>query len=202
MRKRYNRIIMMRIKNKNNRLPLVSAAIVAVLLIGGGLAYWQRDTIGSWFGQPSENTTSDDSSSDSADSDSADNPDSDMPSTDSDGTSSNSNSSDESSSSPDSDGTRQVTVIINDASQYDSNVEVRSYVEGIVETSGTCTITFTKGSQSFARTTEPLTNPNYTTCAAISVPVSDFPSKGTWQVTVDYLSAQYKGSASTHVEVK
>lgn len=186
---------MMRIQNKKNRFRIVSTVIVAVLLVGGGLAYWQRDTISGWFSQSSENTASDSDSSGSGDSDSN------LPDNDSDGTSDNNGSSDGSSSSSNN-GAQEANVIINDASQYDSNVEVRSYVEGIVETNGTCTITFKKGSQSVTKTTEPLTNPTYTTCAAISVPVSEFPSKGTWQVTVDYSSTNHKGSATKNVEVK
>lgn len=189
---------MMRIQNKNSRVRIISTVIAAILVVGGGLAYWQRDTIGGWFSQPDKNTNSDSNSSGSSDSDTSG---SDLPDNDSDGTSGNGNPSDGSNSSG-SDGTKQATVVINDASQYDSSVEVRSYVEGVVETNGTCTITFKKGSQSVTKTTEPLTNPTYTTCAAISVPVSEFPSKGTWQVTVDYLSAQNKGSATKNVEVK
>lgn len=197
MHKRYNSVVMMRIQNKNNRVRLVSTVIVAVLLVGGGLAYWQRDTISGWFNQSSESTDSDNSSSGSSDSNNSD-----MPDTDYDGTSSNNDSSSDGSSSSSSDGIKQANVIINDASQYDSNVEVRSYVEGVVESNGTCTVTFKKGNQSVTKTTELLTNPSYTTCATVSVPVSEFPSKGTWQVTVDYSSATYKGSATKNVEVK
>ena len=189
---------MMRIENKKNRFRIVSTVIAAVLLVGGGLAYWQRDTISGWFSQSSENTASDNNS---ADSNGSGDSDSNLPDNDSDGTSGNNGSSDGSSSSSNN-GAQQANVIINDASQYDSNVEVRSYVEGIVETNGTCTITFKKGSQLVTKTTEPLTNPTYTTCAAISVPVSEFPSKGTWQVTVDYSSTNHKGSATKNVEVK
>ena len=176
----------------------MSAIIIVSLLIAGGIVYWQRDTIGNWFGQPDKNTNSDSNSVDPSDSDSSI---SDLPDNDSGGSSNNDGSSDGSSSSS-GDSTRQATVIINDASQYGSNIEVRSYVEGVVETDGTCTVTFSKGNQSFSKTTEPLTNPTYTTCATVSVPVSEFPSTGTWQVTVNYVSAKHRGSASKNVEVK
>ena len=163
----------------------------------GGIAYSQRDNIGSLFSSSTSNSQDSGSNNGSnKNDDGSDNTDDSTPDDDTDNGSGSSNGS----GSPAS--LNSVNVIINDASQYDSVVEVRSYVEGIIETDGTCTLTFTKDGTSFTKTTSPLTNPSYTTCKTIDIPVSEFSSKGTWQLTVSYLSSTSKGSATKTLEVK
>lgn len=95
-----------------------------------------------------------------------------------------------------------VTPIITDASQYGDKVEVRAYVPAIVETGGKCTLAFKHGSNEITRSIDTLAGPQTTQCDTVTVPVSEFPSKGTWTLTVSYSSDASAGiSAAQNVEV-
>jgi hypothetical protein len=100
-------------------------------------------------------------------------------------------------------GIKQVKPIITDAGYYDTQVEVRSFVPGIYEAGGTCTITMTKDSSSITRQVISSKGATTTDCPVVRIPRSDLPSTGTWTVTVSYNSATAKGSSdSKTVEVK
>jgi hypothetical protein len=97
---------------------------------------------------------------------------------------------------------KTVTPIITGAGQYEDKVEVRAYVPSIVESGGKCTFTFKKGSAQFTRTIDTMPGPQSTQCDAVTVPVSEFPSKGTWALTVSYVSTSSSGTSDTqNVEV-
>ena len=98
---------------------------------------------------------------------------------------------------PPASGTKNVTPIITDAGQYGDKVEVRAYVPSVVESGGKCTFTFKKGSSQVKRTIDTIPGPQSTQCDTVTVPVSEFPSKGTWALTVSYASASSSGTSST-----
>lgn len=92
-------------------------------------------------------------------------------------------------------GYKKVNPIIVSAAVVGTQVEVRSYVAGVLEDGGECKATFTQGSQSFVRLSEGSADATTTTCAKISVNKSDFPATGKWQVIVSYSSATAKGDS-------
>lgn len=89
---------------------------------------------------------------------------------------------------------KQVSVVITSA---DAN-SINAYVSGVLEDGGTCTATLTKGSQKIDRTSSGFSNVSTTNCSPIA---PNFPSGGTWTVTVSYSSASAEGKAQTTVEV-
>lgn len=97
---------------------------------------------------------------------------------------------------PSSASKKTVVPTITYADQYGSVVEVGSYVTGIYEDNGKCTATFTKGSASFAKSVNAVKNVNSVNCPAMSAPVSEFTSKGTWNVVVSYSSDTASGSST------
>lgn len=187
----------MRIKKQKNRKMLIIILIAAALVLIGGISYWQRDAIKSWFNtkdssketKPADNQT-DNSGEPYSDSNPYSDPKSDAENPDANTNNTNSGS------------IASATLVINDAAQYGSDIEVRSYLEKIIETDGTCTFVFKKGSRTITKTTGSLPNPSYTTCEALIIPTSEFPEKGTWQLTVNYTSPHSQGSAARSVEVK
>jgi hypothetical protein len=95
---------------------------------------------------------------------------------------------------PSSPGTKkQVSVIISNA----SSSRISAYVSGVFEDGGTCTATFTQGSQKFTRTSAGFENATTTNCTPINLSSSDFPSKGTWNLSVSYSSANAQGTSET-----
>lgn len=85
----------------------------------------------------------------------------------------------------------KVTPVITNASVSGIN----SYVPGIFEEGGTCTATFTKSGQSFSRSSTGFQNATNTGCPPITTTRSDFPSTGSWSVTLSYSSAKSEGSS-------
>lgn len=101
-------------------------------------------------------------------------------------------------------GKKTVKPTITYAGQYSQVVEVGGYVSGVYEDGGSCTATFDRaGSNSFSRTTLGVKNVTSVDCPVISVPVSDFGTKGEWSVTLNYDSATAQGlSERKKIEVK
>ena len=90
---------------------------------------------------------------------------------------------------------KTVSPVIVDASQYDSAIEVRSYISGIIEDGGTCTATFKKGSQTITRTSSGSKDATTTLCEKITVNRADFPEAGSWSVTLTYTSSTATGAS-------
>lgn len=95
------------------------------------------------------------------------------------------------------DGKKVVTPTITDAGQYNSNVEVSSYVSGVFEDGGTCTATFINGTKNFTKYVTGIENVSSVTCPTISVPLSQFLPKGTWSVSIEYSSSTSAGKSAT-----
>lgn len=109
---------------------------------------------------------------------------------------------DEASKNPANSG-KQVTPVIVDAGQYGSNIEVRSYVPAIAEDGGSCTFTFSQGSQKVTKDATGFADATTTKCPNLSVGQNSLPSKGSWTVTVSYKSTTASGSSQASTfEVK
>lgn len=97
---------------------------------------------------------------------------------------------------------KTVTPIITDAGQYEDKVEVRAYIPGVLENGGKCTHTFKQGSAQVTRTVDAQAGPQTTQCEPIGIPVSEFPSRGTWVLTISYSSSSSTGTSEPqNVEV-
>lgn len=81
------------------------------------------------------------------------------------------------------------------ASYSNSKVTVRSFIPGIVEDNGTCTLTLTQGSQKVTKQGPAVRNAQTTDCAPLSVERSEIPSSGTWKATIAYKSAVSSGTS-------
>lgn len=91
--------------------------------------------------------------------------------------------------------TKFVTPIITDAGKYDSSVEVSGFMPGIIESDGTCVVTFKKGLLSVNKTVKAIPDASSTHCTNVIVSVSEFTEKGIWDVTISYSSSKSKGSS-------
>lgn len=90
--------------------------------------------------------------------------------------------------------TAQIVVV--DASQYSNIVEVRAYVANVYEEGGTCTVTFTQGSQKITKSAAAFKNVSTTQCATIDIDRSEFSTGGQWNYTVAYSSNNVSGSTA------
>lgn len=98
---------------------------------------------------------------------------------------------------------KAVTPIIVDASQYGSEIEVRSFVPGTVESDGSCTITFTNGSNVLTKTVFVTPDASSTQCSKLKFPRSELGSSGSVSVTVSYSSTKSAGSSQPKImEIK
>lgn len=98
---------------------------------------------------------------------------------------------------------RTVTPVIVDASQYGDQIEVRSFVPGVVESGGACTITFTQGSLKLTKTVASTPDATTTQCAKLKFSRSELGVNGTVSVAVAYASTQSAGtSESRSMEIK
>lgn len=89
---------------------------------------------------------------------------------------------------------KTVSVIITDAGQYAEYIEVRAFIPNYYQ-DGTCTITFRKNSQSLIKTAPAYTDSANTICTNPEIKRSEFPSDGSWQVSVTYESKNAKGTS-------
>lgn len=85
-----------------------------------------------------------------------------------------------------------VEVVIVDAGQYDSVIEVRAFVQGVIE-GGNCLITFSQGTSRVNRTIPAFIDATTTQCENLTLNRSDFPNSGEWSVVVQYASDSATG---------
>lgn len=90
-----------------------------------------------------------------------------------------------------------VTPVIVDASQYGDQIEVRSYVPGVIEDDGTCTIKIVKGQSTVTKQTTAVGDATNTSCGTVTIARSEFASAGQWTVVVSYSSATHNGSSQS-----
>ena len=89
------------------------------------------------------------------------------------------------------------SIVIVDARQYDNNIEVRSFVSGIVQDGGTCTYTFRTNGAAFTKTSPAVADASHTNCTPLIVPASEFSSPGTWSVSIFYSYENIIASSET-----
>jgi len=90
---------------------------------------------------------------------------------------------------------KDVTVVITDANQYEDIIEVRAFIPDYYE-NGTCTVTFTKGTQSLTKTTPAYKDISTTICTNPLIKRSEFTENGSWYVRVSYTSGGAEGISS------
>ncbi len=96
---------------------------------------------------------------------------------------------------------QKANVVIVDASQYDEVIEVRAFVENIVQ-DGECTYTLKNTNETIMRTLPANAESSTSPCASLSLNRSEITNTGTWDVTVSYRSIDAYGSSSTAMEVR
>lgn len=87
---------------------------------------------------------------------------------------------------------KQVSVAIVNANRVGSVVTVSGYVTGVVEDSGTCTLTLTKGSDKRTATSTGFANSSTTNCPPIEI--SNVTGSG-WSAILSYHSSKASGSS-------
>jgi hypothetical protein len=87
-------------------------------------------------------------------------------------------------------------VVVVDASQYGSEVEVRAFVSNHIQ-DGTCTISFSKpGQQTIQKEVQARADASTSICGNVTMDRAEFPSDGDWTVVVSYNSQDAKGNSS------
>lgn len=89
-------------------------------------------------------------------------------------------------------GKKEAAVLITNAGVFNGTVSASGFVTNIVESSGTCTYTFTNGANRVVKQSSVLSNPSSTTCETVSFPASEL-TTGTWAVTLSYASSESAG---------
>lgn len=99
-------------------------------------------------------------------------------------------------------GKRAVKPIVTYATQYNSEIEIGGYVNGIFEDGGTCTVTVTKDDKQQTKSVSSVKNVNSVDCPVMALATSSL-SPGTWTAVITYTSATAEGkSESKTFEVK
>ncbi len=96
-------------------------------------------------------------------------------------------------------------VIISYAGEEEQTVKVSSYVTGVFEDGGTCTLTLSKDGSNVTRTQTGIADATHTTCPTFSIDNNGHGvmSAGTWSAVVSYKSTNHSGtSAAKTFEVK
>ncbi len=94
---------------------------------------------------------------------------------------------------PGSDTTGTTNVIITSSQSSNGMIVVSSYVPGVFEDGGTCTLTLSNGKSTVKRTTIGISDANHTTCPTFTIDNTGHSalSSGTWQVNVAYSSSKH-----------
>jgi hypothetical protein len=95
---------------------------------------------------------------------------------------------------------KKVVVTITTWGPDGTNYSVSGFMEGIVETDGTCTLTMTKDGTTLTAHNPAFANASDTSCGA-EVPASKL-QKGTWLATLSYTSKAYTGKSSQEITIK
>lgn len=94
-----------------------------------------------------------------------------------------------------------VTVLITTWAQKHGDMTVNGYVDGVVESTGICTLTLQKGAIVKTVSRPGHANATNTTCGESDIPVTSL-SPGTWQATLSYSSPTASGTSDSQpVEV-
>lgn len=92
---------------------------------------------------------------------------------------------------------RGVEVGISYADIYENNVEIRAFTPGVIEGSGTCTITLSQDQQRVVRTVKAFIDSSSSQCEPVYIPLSEFLPKGKWTLQVTYESPTSNGKSDS-----
>jgi hypothetical protein len=99
-------------------------------------------------------------------------------------------------------GMKKVTPVVSYSGVYNENAEVSSYVPGVLENSGKCTLTLSRGSKSVSQSKDAVPNVSDMSCGLIKIPTSKL-SSGTWSGVVSYSSTKAEGSSDKfNIDIK
>jgi hypothetical protein len=169
----------------NRRLLVLGLAIIAVLaLAGGGYAAWSshRASMANKAADSTELTVSGINYSPPTDQEKQDADDSKQKALDQASRGDNPST-----------GTREVSVTITSAQQNGDQVLVRAYVSGVTEDGGTCTATFSNGTDTVVKTSQGVQDATTTICSPLQLPRSELPAAGNWSIVVSYKSSAAMG---------
>lgn len=82
-----------------------------------------------------------------------------------------------------------------------TTVSASGLVLGVIESGGTCTFTFSNGSDESVLDREGIENVSSTSCGLVSLPLSDLTGTG-WTVTLSYSSATVSSAVSEPMPVE
>ena len=100
-------------------------------------------------------------------------------------------------SSTQTNGKKNVSVIITDASQYGDSIEIRAFVQNYIK-NGTCTIIIQKGSTQINKQVPAYADASSTICTNLNLSRSEI-SDGEWNVSVGFESTDASGTSQTRV---
>lgn len=89
---------------------------------------------------------------------------------------------------------KSVAVGVSYADMYNNKLEIRAFTNGVIEGSGSCTATATKGSTVITETTTAFIDSSTTQCNPIYIEASRL-SSGTWDVVVKFSSNSAEGTS-------
>ena len=171
-------------KIKNHKKALVITATTVILLSGGTFAYYASSTDKN-TDNPSEASVDDNATPAAENTESPDQ--------------AKAKIAGESEKSQSQAGVKNVEPSITFAGERNGNIEVRSYVAGIYESNGTCTITFTKGGHKVSRSVDGVKDATYTLCPRVVINRDDFPVSGDWTLVVSYSSPSANGKSESRI---
>lgn len=94
-----------------------------------------------------------------------------------------------------------LTVTITGYSQSGGQLDIRTLINGVVSNDGACMLTLTKGSTAISKSGATEAMPNSSTCASITVPVSEL-SNGEWKAKILVTAGSKKGSVEQAIQVQ
>lgn len=92
---------------------------------------------------------------------------------------------------------KRVGVAISYAEFNDGKLEVRSFIPDVIEGSGTCTVTATKGDIVIKRDSQAFIDASSSQCTPIYIDQSEFSEKGKWRIVVTYKSSSSEGTSES-----
>lgn len=75
-------------------------------------------------------------------------------------------------------------------------IEVNAYTPDVIEGTGKCTATLTKDSSTVNKESSAMVDARSSICEPILIPLTEFNSNGTWQLSVSYKSPKYTATSS------
>ena len=94
-------------------------------------------------------------------------------------------------------GKKSVKPVITYLGQVDQEVRINAYVPGVFEDGGTCTAVLTQSGSRVTGSSTAFGNVSTTNCPPVTIPRSQFPNGGDWQLVVEYNSSTATGISDT-----